>query len=208
MWLSDTCCVSYPVGEHSVLITITLCSTNQNYENNLLSFNFPLYYLLNIVQYTVYTLNKFYCTEYFRMNFLHFLWSTLNPTAIFSLCVYVFLQLYGHSSVQIHDCVDILAGPHNITWLSFRVTTTEMCVRMWWCGGCHLQQVEVIIIMWCPSPLSTHVWLYAHVAVAPGNGNPESVWHTTRYTGPITQTLSHRHTHTVRDTHMQVKTHK
>jgi len=75
-----------------------------------------------------------------------------------------------------------------------------MCVCVCVCV-CHLQQVEVIITVWCPSRLSTHVWLYTHLATAPSHRNPAFVRYTTRYTGPITQPLSHRHTHLQRQTH-------
>lgn len=72
---------------------------------------------------------------------------------------------------------------------------------------CHLQHVQVIITVWCPSRLSTHVWLYTLLIVASGNRDPLSVRCTTRCTGPITQPLSHSKKHTETHTHMQVKTH-
>lgn len=84
-----------------------------------------------------------------------------------------------------------------------------VCVRV--CGGghvCHLQQVEVIITVWCPSRLSTHVWLYTHLAVAPGNRKPSvcPLYYTlywTHHSATVTQTQTHsrRHTHAGRDTY-------
>ena len=85
-----------------------------------------------------------------------------------------------------------------------------VCVCVCVCGGnvCHLQQVEVIITVWCPSRLSTHVWLYTHLAVAPGNRKPSvcPLYYTlywTHHSATVTQTQTHsrRHTHAGKDTY-------